>query len=260
MKRVSFFIYGALTYILFLGVFLYAIGFVGNILVPKSVDSPASDPIGTAILVDALLLGLFAVQHTIMARSGFKRLLTKIVPPEAERSTFVLVTNIVFLLLFWQWRPIDGIVWQVESNLGSAILSIVYWIGWGTVLISTFLIDHFDLFGLRQVTNYLLRKDPRHPHFVERSLYKVVRHPIMLGFIIAFWAAPTMTVGRFLFAGLATGYILVGITFEERDLIRHHGEIYLRYASRVPRLIPFLKLGGSGGDPKLQLKEDTMSN
>jgi protein-S-isoprenylcysteine O-methyltransferase Ste14 len=260
MKRVSVFIYGALTYILFLGVFLYAIGFVGNILVPKSIDSQATNPIGTAVLVDALLLGLFAVQHTIMARSGFKKLLTRVVPPQAERSTFVLATNIVFLLLFWQWRPVGGTIWHVENALGAAILSSAYWIGWGTVLISTFLIDHFDLFGLRQVTNYLLKREPQYPRFVERSLYKVIRHPIMLGFIIAFWATPNMTVGRLLFAGLATGYILVGIMFEERDLIKHHGEVYLQYASRVPRLIPFIRLGRSGGDPKLQLKEDAMSN
>jgi protein-S-isoprenylcysteine O-methyltransferase Ste14 len=184
-----------------------------------------------------------------MARPAFKALLTKIIPAEAERSTFVLATNIIFVLIFWQWRPIGGTIWQVDNALASALLSGLFWLGWLVVLVTTFLIDHFDLFGLKQVTRYLQKKAPQAPQFKEHSLYKVVRHPIMLGFVIAFWATPSMTAARLFFAIMTTGYILVGLTFEERDLIKRHGEVYLAYARRVPMLIPFLKFGGSAGTP-----------
>ena len=255
MKRVSVFLYGVIAYVFFLGVFLYAIGFVGNLWVPKSIDSAVTDPTGRALLINALLLGLFAIQHTIMARPAFKAILTKLIPQAAERSTFVLLTNLVFVLLFWQWRPLGGTVWEVDSGLGTAILEGLFWLGWLIVLVSTFLIDHFDLFGLKQVTRYLLKKEPHRPQFREHSLYKVVRHPIMLGFIIAFWAAPVMSTGRLLFAALSTAYILVGITFEERDLIKFHGERYLEYARRVPMLIPFWKSRRSGATPSPQPEE-----
>jgi protein-S-isoprenylcysteine O-methyltransferase Ste14 len=259
MKRVVMFLYGLVTYIFFLGIFLYAIGFVGNILVPKSIDSEVTDPLGIAILINALVLGLFAIQHTIMARPAFKAKLTKIIPKAAERSTFVLITNIIFVLIFWQWRPLGGTVWHLDSALGSAILHGLFWLGWSIVLVSTFLIDHFDLFGLRQVTFYLLKKDYYAPRFQEKSLYKIVRHPIMLGFLIAFWATPTMSMGRLFFAVLCTGYILVGLTFEERDLIKHHGELYLQYARRVPKLIPFPKFNRSGRKPGLEYGEEALT-
>lgn len=256
MKRFLVFLYGTVVYLFFLGVFLYAIGFVGNIWVPKSIDSGDSYPVPISLLINALVLGLFAVQHTIMARPAFKNFITRIIPQAAERSTFVLTTNLVFLLLFIQWRPLSDTVWFVESAAGSLVLNILFWAGWGTVLVSTFLIDHFDLFGLRQVTFYLLKKDYYPPKFRETSLYKYVRHPIMLGFLVAFWATPHMTVGHLFFSILTSGYILVGLTFEERDLIKHHGETYLRYARRVPRLIPFLKFGNSGAGTRPDLKED----
>ena len=255
MKRVLVFLYGVIAYVFFLGVFLYAIGFVGNLWVPKSIDSAMTGPAGPALLINALLLGLFAIQHTVMARPGFKAVLTKLIPQAAERSTFVMITNLVFVLLFWQWRPLGGTIWEIESPLGIAILEGLFWLGWGIVLISTFLIDHFDLFGLRQVTSFLLKKEPHRPQFQEHSFYKLVRHPIMLGFIIAFWAAPIMSTGRLFFAALSTAYILVGITFEERDLIKLHGERYLEYARRVPMLIPFWKSRRSGATPSPQPEE-----
>jgi len=259
MKRVVVFLYGLLSYIFFLGVFLYAIGFVGNIQVPKSIDGAVTDPIGTAILINTLILGLFAIQHTIMARPRFKSMITNIIPQAAERSTFVLATNIIFVILFWQWRPMGGTVWSIESTMWGAILHVVFWAGWGIVLISTFLIDHFDLFGLKQVTHYLQKKNAKPPYFREHSLYKVVRHPIMLGFVIAFWSTPTMGTGRLFFAAMCTGYILVGLTFEERDLVKHHGELYLNYARRVPMLIPFFKFNRSAGDPKPELENEPAS-
>jgi protein-S-isoprenylcysteine O-methyltransferase Ste14 len=190
-----------------------------------------------------------------MARPGFKAKLTRLIPAAAERSTFVLMTNIILALIFWQWRPIEGTVWHVDSAIGAAVLHGLFWLGWGVVLISTFLIDHFHLFGLRQVWEYLQKKAPASPHFKELGLYKMVRHPIMLGFVIAFWATPDMTVARLFFAGLTTAYILVGLTFEERDLVRFHGERYLEYARRVPMLIPFLKLNRTGGRTKPGLEE-----
>lgn len=256
MKRFLVFLYGTVVYLFFLAVFLYAIGFVGNIWVPKSIDTGASDPVPISLLINTLILGLFVIQHTIMARSAFKSFITKIIPGAAERSTFVLATNLIFLLLFTQWRPLSDTVWLVESAGGSMILNVLFWAGWGLVLISTFLIDHFDLFGLKQVVFYLFKKDYQPPKFQETSLYKYIRHPLLLGFIIAFWATPHMTVGHLFFAIMTTAYTLVGITFEERDLIKHHGEIYVNYAKRVPKLIPFLKFGNSGASPKTDLKED----
>jgi methanethiol S-methyltransferase len=256
MKRVLVFIYGVLTYVFFLGVFLYAIGFVGNIVVPKSIDSGAPGPIGTAILINALLLSLFAIQHTIMARPSFKNALGRIIPPAAVRSTFVLAANLCLALLFWQWRPMGGMVWHVENEIGATILHALFWAGWLMVLVATFLINHFDLFGLKQVTDYLRGVHEHPPKFKEHSLYKIIRHPIMLGFIVAFWAGPPMSYGHLFFAAMTTGYILVGLMFEERDLIRHHGERYREYASRVPMLIPFTKARRSRGVPGPKLEDE----
>jgi len=256
MKRVLVFLYGTVAYVYFLAVFLYAVGFVGDVFVPRTVNSGETGPMGTAILINALVLGLFAIQHSVMARPAFKKAITKIIPRAAERSTFVMATNLIFTLTFWLWRPINGVVWNVESTIGATLLQVGFWAGWGLVLVSTFLIDHFELFGLKQVIRYLQKKDMTPPPFQEHSLYKVISHPIMLGFIIAFWCTPTMTIGHLLFSGLATGYILVGIWFEERDLIRYHGNTYRRYASRVPMLIPGLRSRQSGGTPNRELGEE----
>lgn len=241
MTRFIVFLYGVVCYIFFLGTFLYAVGFVGNIVVPKSINTGEVTSTGSALFINAILLALFAIQHTIMARPGFKRSWTKIIPKSMERSTFVLITNIILCFMFWQWRPLPDIVWQVENATGAMILNILFWVGFGIVLISTFIIDHFELFGLRQVMNYMLKKETKPPKFVEKSLYKIIRHPLMLGFIIAFWATPTMTEGHLFFAIMTTAYILVGITFEERDLKTYFGEAYREYATRVPMLIPFMK-------------------
>ena len=257
MKRIIVFVYGVLTYVMFLGVFLYAVGFVGNMVVPKSIDGPVTDPLGQALLVNALLLGLFAVQHSIMARPWFKEKITKLIPAAAERSTFVLLTNLILILLFWQWRPVGGTLWQVENQVAVVLLNGLFWLGWGIVLVSTFLIDHFELFGLKQVSRYLRNKPWESPHFQEHSLYKVVRHPIMLGFVIAFWATPDMTMARLFFAGLTTAYILVGITFEERDLVNYFGDKYIDYAGRVPMLIPLMKLRRSGRPPEPEIEESS---
>jgi protein-S-isoprenylcysteine O-methyltransferase Ste14 len=250
MKRVLVFLYGVIAYVFFLGVFLYAVGFVGNIWVPESIDSTAADPVGKSLLINALILGLFALQHSLMPRSSFKAWITRYIPEPAERSTYVLLTNITFVLIFWQWRPLNGTIWQLEGA-GGMVLQALFWLGWGIVLISTFLVDHFELFGLKQVTRYLQKRDFHPPAFVERSLYKHIRHPIMLGFVIAFWATSHMSMGHLFFAILTTGYIFVGIAFEERDLLKLHGETYKQYARRVPMLIPFMKFGrpAEGGNP-----------
>jgi len=256
MARLFVFVYGLIAYSAFLAAFLYLIGFVGNFAVPKSIDSGAPGGGTTAILVNVLLVGLFAVQHTIMARPGFKRWWTRFVPAPMERSTFVLVASLLLGLLYWQWRPLHGIVWSVDSPLLRGILTGLSFVGWGLVLYSSFLIDHFDLFGLRQVTLHLRTRPYRHHPFMERSLYKIIRHPLMAGFLIAFWSAPTMTEGHLLFAGLMTVYVLFGIHVEERDLLQMLGEDYRRYHARTPMLIPGPRrprdtvppLGGVAGD------------
>jgi len=232
------FLYGAVSYVVFLASFLYAIGFVGNVLVPKSIDSGPAGALPEALLVDLALLGLFAVQHSTMARPWFKERWTRVVPKSVERSTFVLVSSLLLALLFWKWQPIAGTVWEVESAAGRSAIQALYWAGWLIVLTSTFMINHFDLFGLRQV--YLRLKDePYVPlPFVTVALYRFVRHPIMLGFLVAFWATPTMTLGHLLFALATTGYIFIGIFLEERDLRRAHGESYERYRREASMIIP----------------------
>ena len=243
-----------MAYVIFLAVFVYLVGFVGDILVPKSIDDGTSGPLGTALLVDVALLALFAVQHSVMARPGFKRWWTRIVPRHLERSTYVLVASLILAVVMWGWRPIPATVWSVESSLGAQALHALFWLGWGTVLLSTFLIDHFRLFGLKQVWAHLRREKLQAPEFQTPGLYRIVRHPLYLGFLLAFWSTPHMTAGRLLLAGVWTGWILLAIRLEERNLVDFHGEAYRAYRDRVRMLLPLPKAprsrepsGQSGG-------------
>lgn len=240
--RIAAFLYGLVCYLIFLVTFLYAIGFVGNLVVPKSVDSGIEESLVPSLLINTVLLSLFAIQHSVMARQWFKRAWTKIVPEPIERSTYVLLASLVLLLLFWQWRPMKGIIWDVNNPAGRSVLVGLFWIGWGLVLASTYLVDHFGLFGLKQVYNHLKKQPDEPPPFKTPILYKIVRHPLYLGFIIAFWSTPRMTVGHLFFAAVCTAYILVAIQFEERDLTRAYGESYRKYREQVSMLFP-LRLG-----------------
>jgi methanethiol S-methyltransferase len=240
MKRISIFLYGVASYAVFFATFLYALGFVGNFVVPKSIDSAPQVPLTTALLTNLALLGVFALQHSIMARPAFKRWWTRIIPEEAERSTYTLLSSLALILLFAFWQPMGGVVWNVTSPAARMAIYAAFAFGWGLVLISTFLINHFDLFGLRQVWLQLLGKPYRPVNFVTPAPYRLVRHPLYLGWLFAFWATPTMTVAHLVFAIATTAYILIAIQFEERDLIAAHPE-YGDYRRRVPMIIPFLK-------------------
>jgi len=239
-RRIMTFVYGLVAYFVFFATFLYAIGFVGNFGVRKSIDSAAQGPVGRALLINIALLGLFALQHSVMARPAFKQWWTKFVPPSAERSTYVLFSSVALLFLFWQWQPIGGSIWQVHHPIGRAILFTLFTCGWLLVLVATFLINHFDLFGLRQVFLYLRRKEYTSLKFATPGPYSYVRHPLYVGWLLAFWATPTMTATHLLFALLTTAYILTAIQWEERDLLAAHSEEYAAYRRRVPMLLPRL--------------------
>jgi len=241
LKRITFFTYGSLSYVIFLATFLYAIGFIGNFGVPTALDGQPRGPLIGALMVDVALLTLFAVQHSVMARKWFKEWWTRVVPKPLERSTYVLFSSAALLLLFWQWRPLGGVVWSVENPTGQLILRALFAFGWLMVLVSTFLINHFDLFGMRQVWLYLRGRDYTTLKFGTPGPYRLVRHPLYVGWLFAFWSTPTMTFAHLLFSLATTAYILLAIQFEERDLIREHGDTYQAYRRSVPMLIPFVR-------------------
>ena len=243
-KRILFFSYGSFSYLIFLGTFLYAIGFIGNFGVPRTLDGPASGPLTVSLAIDVGLLTLFAVQHSVMARKWFKDAWTKIVPSPIERSTYVLFSSLALILLFSLWRPLGGVIWSVEDPTGRIVLRGLFAFGFALVLVSTFLINHFDLFGLRQVWFYLLGRPYEPLRFGTPGPYRLVRHPLYVGWLLAFWMTPVMTFAHLLFSLATTAYILLAIQFEERDLVREHGDSYEDYRRSVPMLLPFVKSGG----------------
>ena len=239
--KLTAFLYGAVAYLTFLITILYAIGFVEGLVVPKDIDTGAKSPLFSALAINLALMSLFAVQHSVMARKSFKQWWTRFIPEPVERSTYVLFSSLALLLLVWQWRPMPAVVWHVPEPEMAAVITGLSFLGWAIVFTSTYLINHFELFGLLQVTNHLTGREASPPVFRTPLFYKFVRHPIYLGFIIAFWAAPTMTVGRLLFAAVTTAYIFVGIWLEERDLTALFGDDYRRYRERVSMLLPWRK-------------------
>ena len=238
--RILAVLYGLFSYVAFVAAFLYLVGFVTDVAVPRSIDQAGEAPVAQAVAIDIGLLTLFALQHTVMARPGFKQWWTRFVPAPIERSTYVLLTSAVLALMFWQWRAIDTIIWHVDSTTARAALTTLGGVGWVTVFASTFMIDHFDLFGIRQVVDAWRSKPAEEASFREVLFYRVVRHPLLLGFLIAFWATPTMTAGHLLFTVTMTVYIFIAVRFEERDLVDALGEPYRRYRDRVPMLLPRL--------------------
>jgi methanethiol S-methyltransferase len=237
MSRVSVFVYGVAAYVVFLATFVYAAGFIGGLGVPKSIDGVPTTSFGVALAIDMLLLAVFAVQHSVMARPAFKRLLTRIIHPAAERSTYVLASSLALILLFWQWQPLGGVVWELQGTAPRAVAYSGFVFGWALVLATTFLINHFDLFGLRQVWLHLRGRAYKPLRFVTPGPYRLVRHPLYVGWLFAFWSTPVMTATHFLFALATTAYILMAIQLEERDLIDAHPE-YVQYRQRVPMLVP----------------------
>jgi protein-S-isoprenylcysteine O-methyltransferase Ste14 len=240
-KRVVVLAYGIACYVVFLATFLYAIGFIGGVATPTTLDGPASGPPAAALAINAALLALFAVQHSVMARPWFKAWWTRIVPAPAERSTYVLLSSLALILLFWQWRPMGGEVWSVTDPIGRAVLYALFAFGWLLVLVSTFLINHFDLFGLRQVWLHFVGQPYTTLHFATPGPYRLVRHPLYVGWLFAFWMTPTMTVAHLVFAVATTAYILIAIQLEERDLVAVHGPEYEDYRYRVPMIVPRLR-------------------
>lgn len=238
MKRYLIIGYGGAAYLLFLAAFLYLVGFVGNFLVPRTVDHGLPAPLGEAVLINVLLVGAFGVQHSVMARPAFKALWTRFVAPSIERSTYVVLSSAVLVLLYWQWRTMPAVIWDVRLPAGRLLVWAVFWLGWAIALAATFMVSHFDLFGLRQVYLAWRGKPYTHITFHVRWLYRLVRHPLMLGFFIAFWAAPTMTAGHLLFSIAMSGYILIAVQFEERNLVEALGDQYRDYRRDVPMLLP----------------------
>ncbi|MFQ5675514.1 MAG: methanethiol S-methyltransferase [bacterium] len=255
MSRIISFIYGLVAYAIFFATFLYAIGFVGNLVVPKTINSGTPVPFWLALLVNAGLLGLFAIQHSVMARIGFKKLWSKIVPHSIERSTYVLLASLLLALMFWQWRPMPSLIWDIQQPVAALVLSVLFWAGWGTVLVTTFMINHFDLFGLRQVYLHLRGKPYIPLEFKMAGFYNYVRHPLLMGFMIAFWATPRMTAGHLLFAIATTAYMLIAIQFEEKDLVKFHGEAYVNYRSKVSMIFPFKKKSAQPQKKAVEQKE-----
>ena len=245
IKRILFFAYGTFSYVIFLGVFLYAIGFIGNFGVPKTLDGVATGPLGISLAIDAGLLLLFAVQHSVMARKWFKDAWTKIVPKPIERSTYVLFSSVALILLFAFWQPLGGVVWSVEDPIGRLILRVLFAFGWALLLYSTTLINHLDLFGMRQVWRYLRGQPETAAQFRTPGPYRLVRHPLYVGWLFAFWMTPLMTSAHLLFSIATTAYILLAIQFEERDLVREYGNAYEAYKQEVPMLVPSLRKRGS---------------
>jgi protein-S-isoprenylcysteine O-methyltransferase Ste14 len=236
-------VYGVLSYLIFVLTFLYAVGFIGDLMVPKSINSGAVRPLAESLAVNVVLLAVFAVQHSIMARQGFKRWWTQFVPAPVERSTYVLFSSLALILLFWQWRPLPDVVWSVSGPFGN-LLWALFWLGWLIALLSTFLINHFDLFGLQQVWTHSQDTDVQPQRFRTPLFYKFVRHPLYFGFLLAFWATPHMTYGHLLFAIATTGYIFIGMLLEERDLVTVFGETYVAYKKRVSMIVPMPPRGG----------------
>jgi methanethiol S-methyltransferase len=238
ISRIATLFYGIVCYLVFFATFLYAIAFLGNFGVPKSIDSGRQGPLGQALAINAALLALFALQHSIMARSWFKKAWTRIVPPAAERSTYVLFSSLALVVLFWKWQPMGGLIWQVDNELAQLAIYWVYALGWLLLLVATFLINHFDLFGLRQVYLYFSGHEYTNLPFRTPGLYRLVRHPIYFSWLCIFWATPRMTVAHMVFALATTAYILIAVQFEERDLIEVYGDTYRRYRQQVPGILP----------------------